>query len=181
MAHPKCSTLVQSGYYKSTYEESEAEAELEEEKSEEDVVSKKSVNAKDASVDENDHADHKESEEQEYEEEKFGNDLSENEEVDSADDENGGHKENKKRLTGKQLSKDHYVDRYIPGVVESHPEDNRPTNAIVWSGNIDSGWGVWEYYKELVRTHPGDDPCDHEKFSQEKAVLEIIARKTFSL
>lgn len=42
------------------------------------------------------------------------------------------------RLDGKQLYPDHYVDRFLPGVVYSHPVDNRPTNAIAWDKSVDS-------------------------------------------
>lgn len=74
----------------------------------------------------------------------------------------------KQRLDGQQLYPDHFVDRFLPGVLINHPCDNRPTNAIAWDISPDpQGWDDdWEHYKELSRTHPGDDVRDHENFSQ---------------
>ncbi len=86
------------------------------------------------------------------------------------------------RLTGEQLYTDHYVDRYLPGVVQPHPEDNRPTNAVAWRGNIDGGWGDYgdyDRYKELARVHPDDDPKDHEKFSLENSSARFYSEKEF--
>jgi hypothetical protein len=75
---------------------------------------------------------------------------------DSDDYDDDGYKRGiNNRLNGKQLYPNHYIDRYLPGVLESHPYGNRPTNAIGWNYSPDrQGWGEgWKYIIKSFRGH----------------------------
>ena len=75
-------------------------------------------------------------------------------------------------FVGEPPEKKEFIERHLPGVVEGHPWDGHPTNAISWDVHWPEGVDEPIPFVELARAHVSDDPTQNAQMQMEDSDAE---------
>ena len=70
-----------------------------------------------------------------------------------------------------------FVERHLPGVVNGHPWDGHPTNAISWDVFWPEGVDEPIPFVELARSHTGDDPRQNAEVAEDSTAEDYSMRE----